>query len=121
MKYYKTVDENGELYSSDGNFTLLAMSESENGRVILSSGAYLFANDVINSKVYSNRELLFTILDRAGAKHNLIGTNIMPIGNNMVEGLTSKTSQTYALILVVLIPALIGVASFILLTRRKNR
>lgn len=113
--------ENGELCSDEGNFTLLAMSESENGRVILSSGAYLCANDVVNSEVYSNRELLFTILDRAGAEHNLIGTDIMPIGNQMIEGLTAKTGQTYAIILVVVIPLMIGLASFILLTRRKNR
>ncbi len=113
--------ENGVLSSSDGNFTLLAMSEGEYGRVILSSGAYLCANDVINSEVYSNRELLFTIMDRAGSDHNLIGTDIMPIGNEMIEGLTSKTSQTYAFILVLIIPLVIGLSSFILLTRRKNR
>jgi ABC-2 type transport system permease protein len=113
--------ENGELSSDEGNFTLLAMSEGEGGRVILSSGAYLAANDAVNSEVYSNRELLFTIMERAGAENNLIGTRIMPIGNNMIEGLTAKRSQTYAFLLVILIPVVIGVASFIILRRRKNR
>jgi hypothetical protein len=97
------------------------MSEGEGGRVILSSGAYLAANDAVNSEVYSNRELLFTIMERAGAENSLIGTRIMPIGNNMIEGLTAKRSQTYAIILIILIPVIIGVASFIILRRRKNR
>ena len=111
---------NGNLVSSDGSFTILAMAEN-NGKVFLSSGAYLTANDILNSKVYSNRELMFTILDEAGCDYSTVGSVILPVGNNMIEGLTTKRADLLAVIFVILIPLAIAVSAVVILTKRKNR
>ena len=111
---------NGALASSDGSFTILAMAEN-NGKVFLSSGAYLTANDILNSKVYSNRELIFTILDEAGCDYSTVGSVILPVGNNMIEGLTTKTADLYAIIFIIIIPLAIAAVAAVILTKRKNR
>ena len=114
----------GELYADGGNFTLLAMAEKSNGnegRVILSSGAYLLANDVLNSKVYSNRELIFALLDHSGAEYALIGSDVLPISSSMLEGLTTGASRIYAVVLVGIVPLLVAALGTVYLVRRRNR
>ncbi len=111
---------NGALVSDAGSYTILAMAENE-GKVFLSSGAYLTANDILNSKVYSNRELLFAILDEAGCDYSTAGSVILPIGNNMIEGLTSSRADLYAIIFVLVIPLVIAALAIVILTKRKNR
>ena len=111
---------NGALVSDTGSYTILAMAENE-GKVFLSSGAYLTANDILNSKVYSNRELLFAILDESGCDYSTAGSVILPIGNNMIEGLTSSRADLYAIIFVLVIPLAIAALAIVILTKRKNR
>ena len=115
---------NGQLYSDAGNFPILALSEragGDTGRVILCSGAYLLANDVLNSKVYSNRELVFALLERSGAEYAVIGAEVLPISSTLLEGLTTGDSRVYAIMLVGVVPLLIAAAGIVILTKRKNR
>lgn len=112
---------NGELQSDAGNFPLLAVSEKENGRIILSSGAYLLANDVLNSSVYSNRELVLSLLEYADAPYAVIGAEVLPISNTMLEGLTSGVSRIYAIVFVAVIPLALAAVGIVYLVRRKNR
>lgn len=113
--------KNGKLSSDEGSFVLLAMAQSGEGKVILSSGAYLVANDVLNSEVYSNRELLFTLLEQAGCDYTTKGANALPIASNMLEGLTTRVSDLYATLLIIIIPLAVGACAFVVVTKRKNR
>ena len=114
----------GSLYSDGGNFTLLAVSERDEGRggrVILSSGAYLLANDVLNSSVYSNRELILSLLEHSDAPYAVKGASVLPISSTMLEGLTASAARAYAVVLIGVIPALVALFGILYLARRKNR
>ncbi len=112
---------NGELRSEEGDFTLLAVAERDEGKVILSSGAYLLANDVLNSSVYSNRELVLALLEKSGAPYAVIGTHTLPVGETLLQGLTTSATRIYSLVFVVVIPLLLALAGVAYLVRRRNR
>ena len=64
---------------------------------------------------------MFTIFEEAGCDSSTVGSVILPVGNDMIEGLTTRVSDVYALIFVILIPLAIAAAAFVILTKRKNR
>ncbi len=114
----------GALHSDGGSFPLLAMAEKSGGnggRVILSSGAYLLANDILNSKVYSNRELVFSLLEHIGADYAVIGADVLPISSNMLEGLTTGVARIYAVTLIGIIPLAVALVGVVYIVRRRNK
>ena len=115
----------GETVDTEGSYPVLARSRytvgEGGGSVILSSGAYFTANDVLNSTTYLNRAVLFSLLDEAGAPHAPLGVTALAMSSSLLEGLTMQTARLYTALLVVLLPLLVGAVGIVVLARRKFR
>ena len=115
----------GETVDDGGSYAVLARScytgNEEGGCVILSSGAYFTANDVLNSSTYLNRAVVFALLHEAGAPTVPLGTTALTINSSLLEGLTMQTARLYTVLLVVLLPLALSAVGVIVLARRKFR
>lgn len=117
--------QGGEPVDDGGSYTVLARSvytgDEEGGSVILSSGAYFTANDVLNSSTYLNRAVLFALLDEAGAPTVPLGATALTMNSSLLEGLTMQAARLYTVLLAVLLPLALSAVGIFVLARRKFR
>lgn len=112
----------GELVSSDGNYTVAALSTSASGgSIFLVSSIYLSAQDAIQSNSYANGDLLYALFEAAGGASVPLGTSILVYDSEQLQGLAMGTVHLYTVLLVVLIPALAVIVGAVIRIRRKNR
>lgn len=117
---------NGELVSDEGGFAVLAVSEAalENGKsatVFLSSSVYFLANDVMNSAIYANRDVVLASVEAASGIPTPVGCRVLSIDNNRLEDLTMGEARLYTVLVAVAAPIAVCIVGAFIIIRRKNR
>ncbi len=118
--------ENGALVSDSGSYPVLAISsadggEGRRGTVILSSGIYFMANDVLNSATYANRDVLLSALELATGGKGPVGCRILSIDNSRLEDLTMGTARLYAVLLTLALPLSVTAVGVAVRLRRRTK
>ena len=116
----------GQLVSDAGSFPVLAVSQArlENEKtatVFLSSSVYFLANDVMNSAIYANRDVVLASMEAASGNPAPVGCRVLSIDNNRLEDLTMGTARLYTVLLAVVLPLIVCAAGVFVIIRRKNR
>lgn len=118
--------EGGALVDREGSYPVFAVSsaEVEGGKaatVLLSSGVYLLADDVLNSATYENRATVLAALELASGEENPVGCRILAVETGRLEDLTMGTARLYAVLLSVVLPLAVLSVGGICVIRRKTR
>ena len=116
----------GELTSADGSFSVLAVSEKtldggKKATVFLSSSVYFLANDVMNSAIYANRDVVLASMEAASGIPAPVGCHVLSIDNSRLEDLTMGAARFYTLLVAVLVPLAVCAVGAAVIIRRKIR
>ncbi len=113
----------GKLQSSEGNFTIAALSRDSGGggAVFVVSSVYLAAHDALESDEYGNEAFLYSLLDNYAGATPPFGATMVVIGSYLLENLTMREAHLYTLLLVGVLPLAVAGAGVVVLRRRKNR
>ena len=118
--------QNGELKSDAGSFPVLAVSEApladgKSATVFLSSSVYFLANDVMNSAIYANRDVVLASMEAASGNPAPVGCRVLSIDNSRLEDLTMGTARLYTLLVAVAVPLAVSAVGVFIVVRRKIR
>lgn len=114
----------GAQISDEGSYPVLAVSEKalDGGKtetVFLSSSVYFLANDVMNSAIYANRDVVLASIESASGNPAPVGCRVLSIDNSRLEDLTMGAARFYTLLVAALVPlAVCAVGSFIIIRRK---
>jgi hypothetical protein len=116
-----STEAGGEKNDSEGSYCVGAYNNTDSGCVFVSSSVYLAVSDSLVTNGYSNKEMLFALIE------NLFGGEDMPYGCNAVgyntgvlENLTMGTAINYT-VFFMSIPIVIMLVGVAVTVRRKNR
>lgn len=116
-----SIEAGGEKIASDGNYCVGAYSKSDAGCVFVASSVYLGVSDSLVTNGYSNKEMIFGLMEELyGQKNMPYGCNTVSYNMGILENLTIGTAINYT-VFFMSIPALIAIIGAIVLIRRKNR
>lgn len=116
----------GELVSGEGGFPVLAVSEKPlegGGRatVFLSSSVYFLANDVMNSAIYANRDVVLASMEAASGQPAPVGCRVLSIDNSRLEDLTMREARFYTFLTAAAVPLILCAVGMFVIIRRKIR
>lgn len=87
---------------------------------------YLTATDVMTSNTYSNRALIYGLIETQfmdstqNAQYLPYGCHSVNLMTDMLENLTARAARIYTAV-IFLIPTALAVGGFVVLRRRRNR
>ncbi len=115
----------GKVENRDGSYPVFAASTRENpdgstGTVLLSTGVFLLANDVLSSANYANRSLIFATLSRYADGESVVGSTLLPIAGGTLEDMTIAAARRWTLLVAVAVPLSVAVTGTVLLLRRRR-
>ena len=118
--------QNGELKSDAGSFPVLAVAEApladgKSATVFLASSVYFLANDVMNSAIYANRDVVLASMEAASGNPAPVGCRVLSIDNSRLEDLTMGTARLYTLLVAVAVPLAVSAVGVFVVVRRKIR
>ena len=118
--------KNGELTSDAGSFPVLAVAEApladgKSATVFLASSVYFLANDVMNSAIYANRDVVLASMEAASGNPAPVGCRVLSIDNSRLEDLTMGTARLYTLLVAVAVPLAVSAVGIYVIVRRKIR
>ena len=112
----------GEKTDGAGGYTVAAYAGRENGSgVFLVSSVYMTSPDAIRTNGYANADFIYAILEYADGAKVPLGTTVMLIQTDTLEGVTRGYIRLTLLILVAVIPAVVAAGGAVIRLRRKNR
>ena len=117
---------NGVMTSGDGSFPVLAVSKKalDGGKtetVFLSSSVYFLANDVMNSAIYANRDVVLASIEKASGNPTPVGCDVLSIEQSRLEDLTMGEARLYTLLVAVVAPLVVSAVGIFIIVRRKIR
>ena len=117
-----SVWADGEKTDSAGGYTVAAYAERENGSgVFLVSSVYMTSPDAIRTNGYANADFIYAILEYSDGAKVPLGTKVMLIQTDKLEGVTRGYIRLILVLLVAVIPALVAGCGAVIRLRRKNR
>ena len=91
------------------------------GRIFVTSSAYLTATDALVSDGYSNRPFVYALLEHVfESQRPPYGCNTVNYDTDTLEDLTMGSARLYTLAIAA-IPAIIAITGAVVIVRRKNR
>ena len=122
-----TLEANGETVNTDGDYVLAATAQvNGKGNIVLVPSVYLTATDVMTSNTYSNRALIYGLIETQfmdstqNAQYLPYGCHSVNLMTDMLENLTARAARIYTAV-IFLIPTALAVGGFVVLRRRRNR
>ena len=112
----------GKKTDGEGGYTVAAYAGRENGAgVFLVSSVYMTSSDAIRTNGYANADFIYAVLERADGAAVPLGTKVLLIRTDKLEGVTRGTIRLILVLLAVVIPAAVAATGAIIRIKRKNR
>ena len=112
----------GEKTDSDGGYAVAAYAKRENGSgVFLVSSVYMTSSDAIRTNGYANADFIYAVLEYSDGARVPLGTKVMLIETEKLEGVTRGTIRLTLAILFAVIPAAVVTVGAVVRIKRKNR
>ena len=89
--------------------------------MFLASSVYFLANDVMNSAIYANRDVVLASMEAASGNPAPVGCRVLSIDNSRLEDLTMGTARLYTLLVAVAVPLAVSAVGIYVIVRRKIR
>ena len=117
----------GTTFDRSGNYCVAAvgsLSDAQSGsegHVFVIPCVFLTSGDVLAMRGYSNKDFVYAVLTEAlEADTAPYGCNSVVYNTGALENLTMGTARLYAVLLIA-IPALLGLSGAVIIIRRRNR
>ena len=112
----------GEKVDSAGSYAVAAYAERENGAgVFLVSSVYMTSSDAIRTNGYANADFIYAVLEYSDGARVPLGTKVMMIETEKLEGVTRGTIRLTLALLFAVIPAVVVTVGAVIRIKRKNR
>jgi hypothetical protein len=112
----------GEKVDSEGGYAVAAYASRENGSgVFLVSSVYMTSSDAIRTNGYANADFIYAVLEYSDGAPVPLGTKVMLIETEKLEGVTRGTIRLTLAILFAVIPAAVVTVGAVVRIKRKNR
>ena len=116
-----SVESGGEKINSDGGYCVGAYNNTDGGSVFVVSSIYLAVSDALVTNGYSNKEMIFALIETLFGKEGMpYGCNAVGYNNGVLENLTMGAAINYT-VAIMSIPVIIALCGFYIVIRRKNR
>lgn len=115
------LDAGGNRIAS-GAQPVMAMStlNEGGGRILLTGSAYLAASDAVNSDLYANKSLLYSLFSLFGAGRTPQGIPAVAVDRSAIENLTKGEADFFTVTVAAVVPCAVLVSGLIICRRRKN-
>ena len=112
----------GEKTDGEGGYAVAAYASRENGSgVFLVSSVYMTSSDAIRTNGYANADFIYAVLEYANGAAVPLGTKVLLIKTDTLEGVTRGVIRLTLAILFAVIPAAVVAVGCVVRVRRKNR
>lgn len=112
----------GKKTDDAGEYAVAAYARGENGAgVFLVSSVYMTSSDAIRTNGYANADFIYAVLEHANGAAVPLGTKVLLIKTDTLEGVTRGIIRLTLAILVAVIPAAVVAVGCVIRIRRKNR
>lgn len=112
----------GKKTDGAGGYAVAAYASRENGAgIFLVSSVYMTSSDAIRTNGYANADFIYALLEYSDGASVPLGTKVMMIETDTLEGVTRVTIRLTLAILIAVIPAAVVTVGAIVRVRRKNR
>ena len=112
----------GEKVDGEGGYAVAAYASRENGAgVFLVSSVYMISSDAIRTNGYANADFIYAVLEYSDGARVPLGTKVMLIETEKLEGVTRGVIRLTLLILFAVIPAAVVTVGAVVRIKRKNR
>ena len=112
----------GKKTDGAGEYAVAAYANRENGAgVFLVSSVFMTSSDAIRTNGYANADFIYAVLEYANGAAVPLGTKVMLIETDAVEGATRGMIRLTLAILFAVIPAAVVTVGCVVRIKRKNR
>ena len=112
----------GKKTDGAGEYAVAAYARGENGAgVFLVSSVYMTSSDAIRTNGYANADFIYAVLEYANGAPVPLGTKVMLIESDTLEGATRGMIRLTLVILFAVIPAAVVTVGCVVRVKRKNR
>ena len=112
----------GKKTDGAGEYAVAAYASRENGAgVFLVSSVYMTSSDAIRTNGYANADFIYAVLEYANGAAVPLGTKVMLIETDTLEGATRGMIRLTLAILFAVIPAAVVTVGCVVRVKRKNR
>jgi len=121
-----TISADGKTTDRAGGYAVAAYAEKAVGAdksagLFLVSSVYMTSSDAIRTNGYANADFIYAILEYADEARVPLGTKVMLIENEKLEGVTRGVIRLTLAILFAVIPAAVVTVGVVVRIKRKNR
>ena len=117
-----SVWADGKKVDDAGEYAVAAYATHSDGSdVFLVSSVYMTSSDAIRSNGYANADFIYAVLEYANGAAVPLGTKVLLIKTDTLEGVTRGVIRLTLAILFAVIPAAVVAVGCVVRVRRKNR
>ena len=118
-----SIYADGEKVDGAGGYTVAAYAKKNDGGagVFLVSSVYMTSTDAIRTNGYANADFIYAVLEYTDGASVPLGTTVMMIETETLEGVTRGVIRLTLAILFAVIPAAVVTVGAVVRTKRKNR